>query len=76
MCRSLMWTVYGLAIGDVWVYGPNGTGLCLGLAQLALKILYVSVPYGREQQGLMTMSCKDSCSDGESMDGDPRRAVP
>ena len=33
--RSFMWTVYGLAIGDVWVYGPNGTGLGLGLIQLA-----------------------------------------
>ena len=37
-----MWTVYGLSIGDVWVYGPNGTGLALGLAQLVLKVLYPS----------------------------------
>ena len=37
-----MWTVYGLSIGDVWVYGPNGTGLALGLAQLLLKLLYPS----------------------------------
>ena len=35
-----MWTIYGFGIGDVWVYGPNGTGLLLGLVQLALKLLY------------------------------------
>ena len=39
-----MWTVYGLAIGDCWVYGPNGTGLALGLVQLALKLVYPSRP--------------------------------
>lgn len=48
-----MWTVYGLSIGDVWVYGPNGTGLALGLAQLLLKVLYPSIatePRARKDQ--------------------------
>ena len=39
-----MWTIYGLGIGDVWVYGPNGTGLLLGLVQLALKLAFPSLP--------------------------------
>ena len=29
-----------LAAKDVFVWGPNGTGLILGLVQLALKLLY------------------------------------
>jgi hypothetical protein len=33
-----MWTVYGLSIGDVWVYGPNGTGLALGTLPLPLPL--------------------------------------
>ena len=37
-----MWTIYGLAIGDRWVWGPNGTGLLLGLVQLTLKLVYPS----------------------------------
>ena len=39
--NCLMWTVYGfIAAKDVFVWGPNGTGLILGLVQLALKLLY------------------------------------
>ena len=58
-----MWTVYGLFIEDVWVWGPNGTGLCLGLVQLFLVCAYPSkpieaVPSGGEQKHL-----KDVCSD-------------
>jgi solute carrier family 50 (sugar transporter) len=61
--NCLMWTCYGLAIGDVWVYGPNGTGLALGLVQLALKLSYPSVPgeAAREHAHL-----KDSCSDSDA----------
>ena len=41
MTNCLMWTVYGfIAAKDVFVWGPNGTGLILGLVQLALKLLY------------------------------------
>lgn len=35
-----MWTVYGVSVGDCWVWGPNGTGLGLGLMQLALKLVF------------------------------------
>ena len=34
------WTGYGFAIGDLWVWGPNLTGLLLGLMQLALKLVF------------------------------------
>jgi solute carrier family 50 protein (sugar transporter) len=38
-----MWTTYGLfAANDVFVWGPNLTGLLLGLVQLALKIAFPS----------------------------------
>lgn len=38
-----LWTVYGMAAShDVFVWGPNLTGLLLGLMQLALKLCYPS----------------------------------
>ena len=41
--NCLMWTVYGLlSAKDIFVWGPNGTGLILGLVQLALKLLFPS----------------------------------
>ena len=36
-----LWTAYGyLAIGDIFVWGPNLTGLLLGLVQLTLKLVF------------------------------------
>ena len=41
--NCLMWTTYGvLAAKDPFVWGPNGTGLILGLIQLALKLAFPS----------------------------------
>lgn len=37
-----LWSLYGLAIQDKFVYGPNLTGLGLGLIQLALKLVFPS----------------------------------
>lgn len=37
-----LWTVYGLAVHDHFVWGPNIIGLGLGLIQLTLKILFPS----------------------------------
>lgn len=38
-----LWTAYGyLGIRDVFVWGPNLTGLVLGLMQLALKLIFPS----------------------------------
>ena len=39
--NCFLWSVYGLyAAKDVYVYGPNLTGLGLGLIQLALRVLF------------------------------------
>ena len=41
--NCLLWTVYGLAAAhNIFVWGPNLTGLCLGLMQLALKLCFPS----------------------------------
>ena len=41
IANTLMWTVYGVfAAKDVFVWGPNGAGLGLGLIQLALKFCF------------------------------------
>lgn len=37
-----LWTAYGLAVNDHFVWGPNIIALSLGLMQLALKIIYPS----------------------------------
>mmetsp|Transcript_31513 Transcript_31513/g.54825 ORF Transcript_31513/g.54825 Transcript_31513/m.54825 type:complete len:293 (-) Transcript_31513:55-933(-) len=36
--NTALWSVYGLAIKDKFVYGPNMTGLGFGLVQLLLKL--------------------------------------
>jgi len=40
--NTALWSAYGLAIKDKFVYGPNMTGLGFGLIQLALKLLFPS----------------------------------
>jgi len=41
--NTLLWTIYGaFAAKDLFVYGPNGVGLALGVTQLALKALFPS----------------------------------
>ena len=55
------WTIYGFAIGDIWVWGPNLAGFLLGVVQLLLKMLYPSVVDDKTRQRL----CKATGSDGE-----------
>lgn len=57
------WSVYGLAIGDIWVWGPNLCGLMLGLMQLLLKILFPSYADKTTQR-----LCKANGSDPDSDD--------
>mmetsp|Transcript_9686 Transcript_9686/g.22768 ORF Transcript_9686/g.22768 Transcript_9686/m.22768 type:complete len:280 (+) Transcript_9686:80-919(+) len=38
--NTTLWSAYGLAIKNRFVYGPNVIALGLGLAQLALKLLF------------------------------------
>lgn len=40
--NTALWSLYGLAIKDKFVWGPNLTGLGFGLIQLVLKILFPS----------------------------------
>ena len=40
LLNACLWTTYGLAIGDAYVFVPNGIGAFLSLAQLALSFLY------------------------------------
>ena len=40
--NTSLWSAYGLAVGDGYVWGPNVIGLVLGLAQLALKVTFPS----------------------------------
>lgn len=40
--NTSLWSAYGLAIGDTFVYGPNLTGLGFGLVQLVLKLAFPS----------------------------------
>lgn len=40
--NTALWSAYGLAIKDKFVWGPNAVGLGFGLIQLALKILFPS----------------------------------
>ncbi len=40
--NTSLWSAYGLAIKDKFVWGPNATGLGFGLIQLLLKLLFPS----------------------------------
>ena len=43
VANCALWTSYGVfAAKDPFVWGPNGTGLLLGLSQLALKLIFPS----------------------------------
>jgi len=37
-----LWSVYGIAVGDVWIWGPNGLGLVLGFCQAGLLFTFPS----------------------------------
>eukprot|EP00568_Trieres_chinensis_P012056 CAMPEP_0183297868 /NCGR_PEP_ID=MMETSP0160_2-20130417/5036_1 /TAXON_ID=2839 ORGANISM="Odontella Sinensis, Strain Grunow 1884" /NCGR_SAMPLE_ID=MMETSP0160_2 /ASSEMBLY_ACC=CAM_ASM_000250 /LENGTH=294 /DNA_ID=CAMNT_0025459765 /DNA_START=65 /DNA_END=949 /DNA_ORIENTATION=+ len=40
--NTSLWSAYGLAVRDRFIWGPNVVGLVLGLVQLSLKILFPS----------------------------------
>lgn len=43
VANTILWTAYGLAIKDRFVWAPNSVGLGLGLVQLALKLAFPAV---------------------------------
>jgi hypothetical protein len=58
--NCMLWTVYGLAAAhDVFVWGPNLTGLVLGLMQLALKLCFPSTPRALARSDASRMSATD-----------------
>ena len=61
------WTLYGFAVQDVWVWGPNSTGFFLGLAQVALKL---SFPSNSEVDSSVhrLVGTKQACSDEEDVE--------
>ena len=44
VANCVMWSVYGVAVSDLWVWGPNFVGFGLGLVQLSLLMLCPSQP--------------------------------
>jgi len=54
--NTTLWSVYGLAVKDRFVYGPNCIGLGLGLIQLALKIIFPASRRGRPPSSSSTTS--------------------
>eukprot|EP00195_Chlamydomonas_chlamydogama_P011063 CAMPEP_0202891162 /NCGR_PEP_ID=MMETSP1392-20130828/1301_1 /ASSEMBLY_ACC=CAM_ASM_000868 /TAXON_ID=225041 /ORGANISM="Chlamydomonas chlamydogama, Strain SAG 11-48b" /LENGTH=259 /DNA_ID=CAMNT_0049574843 /DNA_START=36 /DNA_END=815 /DNA_ORIENTATION=+ len=40
LTNALLWTAYGLAVMDAYVWLPNGIGAALSLAQLALSMMF------------------------------------
>jgi len=54
------WTFYGFAVGDQWVWGPNGTGLALGTVQVLLKVIFRSSANSKESDKLISSKVSDS----------------
>mmetsp|Transcript_20735 Transcript_20735/g.40261 ORF Transcript_20735/g.40261 Transcript_20735/m.40261 type:complete len:116 (+) Transcript_20735:671-1018(+) len=64
------WTLYGFAVGDLWVWGPNGTGFLLGLIQVLLKLCFPSRRPGTEDMSpirVVGVGDKHVYSDEEDM---------
>jgi solute carrier family 50 protein (sugar transporter) len=40
LLNAVLWTVYGIATRDPYVFVPNGIGGLLSLAQVALSLFY------------------------------------
>ncbi|KAL3923339.1 MAG: hypothetical protein SGPRY_004248 [Prymnesium sp.] len=57
------WTMYGFAISDIWVWGPNSTGLLLGIVQLLLKLVFPSngVVESKRLVGKVLSDDEESC---------------
>lgn len=44
LANSILWLLYGLSLGDVFVYGPNVFGISLSVLQLFLICVYNNSP--------------------------------
>lgn len=50
--NGLLWSAYGLAVPDAFIYGPNLVGAVFGALQVALCLLYPSIPGPRYDKQL------------------------
>ena len=37
---TILWTLYGIRLADVFIYAPNGIAMCLGAIQVLLLVIY------------------------------------
>lgn len=51
-----LWTTYGLAVGDYYVWVPNGIGLLLSVAQLVLRAVFPAKARYHGASGSSTLS--------------------
>lgn len=64
--NCMLWTVYGLAAAhNIFVWGPNLTGLILGLLQLALKLCFPSKDLPPERMTSSDLEMEDPVLDSE-----------
>lgn len=42
--NAALWTTYGVAVTDVYIYLPNGIGLALSVMQVALRAVFPARP--------------------------------
>ena len=50
LINALLWTIYGLSIQDIFVYGPNAIGIIVSAVQILSKLIYAdrSLPLPHE----------------------------
>eukprot|EP00958_Prasinococcus_capsulatus_P004438 scaffold412_cov388-Prasinococcus_capsulatus_cf.AAC.12 len=54
-----LWTVYGLATSDAFIWGPNSAGAFLGCAQIALIFIFPSRSQGKGFPARRTLSATE-----------------
>lgn len=77
--NSCFWTAYGLAIGDAFIFVPNGIGAVLGFMQIALVLLFPRKPFDgplKSTVGTSEKSSRDEAPTEPSKDMNPSSAVP
>lgn len=76
--NSCFWTAYGLAIGDPFIYVPNGIGAGLGFVQAALVLLFPrNVPDGplKRSVGMSEKSTPGESEIDQMKDANPSSAI-
>ena len=77
--NSCFWTAYGLAIGDAFIFVPNGIGAVLGFVQIALVVLFPRKAFDGTHKSTVGASEKSTHDDAQkepSKDVNPSSAFP